>query len=320
MANRNLPAHGTASRYTGTRLRPGCRCDACSLAHRRACKERRLAASRGVEIRIDKTPVVAHIRALQDAGLSISQIGRACGKSPSTIGSVLSGPFLTVNRGTAAAILSVRPQQVNDPIGMVDATGTVRRVRALYALKHGRAGIAQSTGLHRDTISGLASGRWEAVTVQTATAVRGAYRVLSGREGTTWQTHKAALRFGWAPASAWDDEAIDDPKAFPEWTGFCGTVRGWHIHRAQHLSMCERCDAAQNEWLLERAELPPTRRNFLMAAERQRAVARTATLAENWAELAAQNYTVEDAAARLNVSKDVLQKAIHRGRDYGRAA
>lgn len=39
-----------------------------------------------------------------------------------------------------------------------------------------------------------------------------------------------AFKNGFAPPSCWDDDTIDDPDAFPEWTGECGTVRGYFLH------------------------------------------------------------------------------------------
>lgn len=35
------------------------------------------------------------------------------------------------------------------------------------------------------------------------------------------------------PAHCWDEDTIDDPRAFPEWTGLCGTVEGYWIHKRE---------------------------------------------------------------------------------------
>lgn len=212
--SRPLPAHGTAARYAGTRLRAGCRCQRCLQGHSRACKLRRVAHDRGEVLRPDKAPVVAHILALQAAGMSLSQIGRAAGKAQSTVCRVLSGPSKAVNRDTARAILAVRPV-LSDPVGMVDSLGSVRRVRALYALGHGRRALASTCGLHTDTISGLAAGRWERVTEQTAAHIRRAYDELSMRVGTVRRNRSMAYQLGWAPPLAWDDGDIDDPAGTP---------------------------------------------------------------------------------------------------------
>lgn len=52
-------------------------------------------------------------------------------------------------------------------------------------------------------------------------------------------------KHGWAPVWAWDDDTIDDPDAFPEWTGACGTEMGFLIHHYQDvLPVCEPCTEA----------------------------------------------------------------------------
>lgn len=44
-----------------------------------------------------------------------------------------------------------------------------------------------------------------------------------------------AARRGWAGSWCWDDDTIDDPDAFPEWTGACGTVTGYNLHRSEQV-------------------------------------------------------------------------------------
>lgn len=41
---------------------------------------------------------------------------------------------------------------------------------------------------------------------------------------------RLAEKHGFAPAHCWDEDTIDDPNAFPEWTGECGTVTGYFLH------------------------------------------------------------------------------------------
>lgn len=47
------------------------------------------------------------------------------------------------------------------------------------------------------------------------------------------QAKAAARRRDAVPAHCWDDDTIDDPDAIPEWTGACGTVEGYWIHKRE---------------------------------------------------------------------------------------
>src|SRR5690606_31398529 len=42
----------------------------------------------------------------------------------------------------------------------------------------------------------------------------------------------------------WDPDTIDDPDAYPEWTGACGTHRGRLIHKREGTPVCGPCKAA----------------------------------------------------------------------------
>ncbi|MFE4915881.1 hypothetical protein ACFRCX_30725 [Streptomyces sp. NPDC056652] len=100
--------------------------------------------------------------------------------------------------------------------GNVSSVGAVRRIRALYALGHYQYQIAELSGLSRDFVSDLAAGQWAALSVDRDRAVRRAYDQLAMTVGTSWKTRRWAERKGWVPPLAWDDDAIDDPKAFPQ--------------------------------------------------------------------------------------------------------
>lgn len=59
---------------------------------------------------------------------------------------------------------------------------------------------------------------------------------------------KAKLR-GWVPRGCWDADTIDEPEAFPEWTGECGTPAGFRIHYREHiLPVCDPCRTAKCEY------------------------------------------------------------------------
>lgn len=208
------PHPGTAARYRGSRNRPGCRCPECTRAHRKDCAARELAHLRGEEVRMAKEPVLEHIRALQADGWSLSQIARAAGKSQPTLSTIVNGPYQMVNRATGRAILAVRGPKT-DPCGMTSSVGSVRRLRALYALGHEQVRVAEACGLHRDAVADLVHGRTKRVTERTAVAIRGAYEVLSMEIGASDRNRAVAREAGWVPPLAWDDAKIDNPNCRP---------------------------------------------------------------------------------------------------------
>ncbi|MEU6707865.1 helix-turn-helix domain-containing protein [Streptomyces wuyuanensis] len=50
-----------------------------------------------------------------------------------------------------------------------------------------------------------------------------------------------AVQHGFAPPWCWDEDTIDDPNAIPEWTGACGTARGYAIHQRDGIPLCRAC-------------------------------------------------------------------------------
>lgn len=109
----------------------------------------------------------------------------------------------------------------------VPSTGTVRRLRALYALGWTCVQLGERMGVSKTRVAQLLSGRCVTVMPETAEKVAGLYRDLSMvvpmdrpavrrgdspiHERTRWHARKR----GWLPPLAWDDDLIDDPDARP---------------------------------------------------------------------------------------------------------
>ncbi|WP_189097916.1 hypothetical protein [Streptomyces kronopolitis] len=160
-------------------------------------------------------------------------------------------PQERVRPAIAVAVLAVEPDAKNVSNGaLVDATGTTRRLQALVAVGWPQAHLAQRLGL---TPGNFGSLRRSHVTAGTRQEVSSLYRELwdtnpklhgvSNRAFVRARNHAAAHH--WAPPAAWDDD-IDDPGAFPDWTGRCGTPDGYRAHRtAGVLPACEPCLAAR---------------------------------------------------------------------------
>jgi AraC-like DNA-binding protein len=173
----------------------------------------RLERHRGEQRRIDATQTRAHIERLLGAQWTQAKIARAAGVYHRSIGGILEGQP-TVSKRIALAILSI---PVGPPPGGdrdVNATGTIRRIRALIAIGYSGAYIAESIGMYPTALNKIARGELSRVRAVTATAVARKYRQLSRTPGPSVRARNDARRNGWYGPAAWDD--IDDPDALPE--------------------------------------------------------------------------------------------------------
>ncbi|MFC9244585.1 hypothetical protein ACFT7S_11310 [Streptomyces sp. NPDC057136] len=132
-------------------------------------------------------------------------------------------------------------------------------------------------------------------------------------------TRQAANRFrnyarakGWPPPAAWDDDVIDDPAALPEWTGCCGTDRGWWMHTLQKLPMCELCEAAHERWNAKHRGLEKGAFQAALMKSRASASSRGSDIAEDGRELMRLGHSYDTAAGRLGVTLNHLQQELHR--------
>ncbi|WP_424891849.1 hypothetical protein [Streptomyces sp. XH2] len=234
----------------------GCRCYTCGWAVAQYNDAREHAIRRGQwQPYVDAEPVRQHIRNLQECGLGLRNIAAAAGVDRKRLQAVLNGrpdrgtpPQVQVRPALAAAVLAVEPTLDNfGAATLINAVGTTRRLQALVAAGWPQHRLAVRLRM-TDTSFGATIHR-DRVIARTARAVLCLY-------GELWRTdprqlgvdnqaysrarnHAAARR--WAPVSAWDDDTIDDPAAFPEWTGMCGKPEGAHIHQRIGVPVCQPC-------------------------------------------------------------------------------
>ncbi|MYX14449.1 hypothetical protein GTY67_13685 [Streptomyces sp. SID8374] len=211
MTTRRTPVrHGERRCYQA-----GCRRPECLNAHYRWCSRYRLDVHEGRPRRVDAAESLNHIQALLDAGWMQSQIARAANLAHRVLTSVRAGQE-TVSVSTAQAILSV---PIGPPPGDqrdVDATGTIRRVRALVAIGWPVAQLAPRFGLYVTALGAIARGELQNVRATTAKRVAHEYRDLSRTPGNSNRARNDARRNNWHGPLAWDDTTIDDPSSHPE--------------------------------------------------------------------------------------------------------
>lgn len=181
------------------------------------------------------------------------------GVSKSTVSYVQSRTRATVHRDIAAAILKVRPAVIPTPTHR--SMSSLRAQRQLQGLA--AAGFSQNPFLieyldtntsalwkvlHRETIGGSLDQRINDAYSKLQNARPEDYGI--SRHGQT-MARNVARKHGWAPPMCWDDDTIGDPKAFPEWTGACGTKRGLSLHKTEGIPMtrCRPClDLRKKVW------------------------------------------------------------------------
>ncbi|MBV9023351.1 MAG: hypothetical protein JO362_06060 [Streptomycetaceae bacterium] len=239
----------------------GCRCYVCGFARSEydANRDRAIAYGRWRPW-VDAEPVRVHIRTLQACGVGLRRVAEATDVDRKRLQAIVSGrpergtgPQEKIRPALAAAVLAVEPTL--DLLGAktpIDATGTRRRLQALIAAGWPQAQLAVRMGMSPGNF-GATIGR-ERVVVRTARAVQALYdelwRADPREHGVDNQAYSRARNHarvnGWAPVGAWDDERIDDPAAFPDWTGRCGTTAGYRAHRRLGVPTCRPCKDAQN--------------------------------------------------------------------------
>ncbi|MDX3232921.1 hypothetical protein [Streptomyces sp. ME19-01-6] len=248
----------------------GCRCYTCGWAVAQYNDAREHAIRRGQwQPFVDAEPVRQHIRNLQSCDMGLRAIATAANVDRKRLQAVLNGrpergtpPQAQVRPAFAAAVLAVEPTL--DNLGgktVINAAGASRRLQALVAAgwpqHHLAARLGMTDGnfgatLHRDH-----------VIVQTGRAVRSLYdelwRADPREHGVDNQAYSRARNHAasrqWAPVGAWDDDTIDDPAAFPDWTGKCGTSEGYDAHHNMRvLPSCQPCRDARAQRRREQRE------------------------------------------------------------------
>jgi lambda repressor-like predicted transcriptional regulator len=300
------PEHGERRCY-----QHGCRQPECSDAHYRYMSRLRLDHARGNRRRVPSAPASDHVQALSQAGWSLGQIAAAAHCQPRTISDLLARRYPTTHGDIANRILattitiSTAPSRTH-----TDATGTIRRVQALMAIGHTMLSVANAIGMAPTALSNVSNGKHPTVTIATALATADLYKRWANTPGTNNRARNRAAHHGWPPPAAWDD--IDNPHARPDWTGHCGTDRGWNVHRITGIPVCPRCETAHQQWFAERAHLTPAERGKQAFAARHAANDRGITLAEDIRELLRLGCDREQTAARLGISRDVLNATLSR--------
>jgi hypothetical protein len=208
---------------------------------------------------VDAEPVRAHVRALGEFGIGWIRAAKLAGVATGTVSKLLYGdrprnlaPTKRMRPNVARALLAVEPTLGNmGPVVPVDGAGTRRRLQALVAAGWPQSELARRLGMDRGNFGKTIVS--DMVRVATVRAVIALYDELwrtdpreHGVPARWYDVARAtAARNAWAPVGAWDDDTIDDPAAFPDWTGHCGTPDGPRHHYRLSTAVCVACRAAR---------------------------------------------------------------------------
>lgn len=116
-----------------------------------------------------------------------------------------------------------RRREGRAPVLMVDCTGVMRRLQALAAIGWSSTELGRRLGISGTAVQQFRRGEHPRVKLRSVARIRRLYAELSMTPGPSVITRSRAVRRGWAPPLAWDDEGIDDPTARP--VGFIEPVR-----------------------------------------------------------------------------------------------
>jgi hypothetical protein len=219
-----LPDHGTLSRHKYHK----CKCQKCVDNYRAYQRNRHRKQGYGTwQPLVDAEPIRQHLLKLRDQGIAFTRVAEIAGLHPPTVGAFLYalGPKRPrKKRATpeiAAKILAVTAETATP--GIVDATGTARRIQALAANGWPMKTLGPHIGVSSPTVSRLTAQ--ERVFRTTAEAVAACYLRLANEQPADHgvpaalieRARRHAARQGWRDPLWWEDMGgIDDPHFDPD--------------------------------------------------------------------------------------------------------
>lgn len=218
---RPIPPHGTYARANGSPgYRPACKCHPCQEARRRYDKRGRVNRQLGKSSRINPAAARAHLTLLHET-MAWESLAAATGIPVSNLCKIYSGQRKTIYRDTHNKIMAVRPPAQGDPWQNIDATGSIRRVRALCAIGHSYRVIAEAAHSSHTRIAIVATGTQRTIRRGYADRIDRAYQQLATtpapRNKYTARTRNNAKAHGWRDPLWWEDYGhIDDPDFDPD--------------------------------------------------------------------------------------------------------
>lgn len=196
------------------------------------------------------------LRSYSSRGMSLSAMADQVGLAQDAVTRL----FRVDRPGTRRSTFELLRKIEFDPgsqTGQVPVHGAQRRLRALraqgftYTFLCDQFGHAHNSPRLQRILTGFKEPGQPVKFLIAATAreIEAVYDKLDGVDprdvgitepGVKYSIRRAA-ELGYAPRACWDEDTIDDPEAFPEWTGRCGSALGFRIHLREGIPVCEAC-------------------------------------------------------------------------------
>jgi hypothetical protein len=212
--------------------------------------------------------VQEHLRTLRDMGMSSSDLEAQTGLSAARIRDMTEGksrdpnrPLRRIRVDTMEMALAAYYQPPRTRGAHVPILGAQRRLQGMQADGFTYQLIADLLGREdkrgNDRVREMATGTgrpWKYIHAATHTKIATIYEQTitkwpadfgmnpAGAKATATKARKA----GFVPRGCWDPDTIDDPDAFPEWTGECDSRKGYEIHIREGIPMCPQCERFEN--------------------------------------------------------------------------
>lgn len=242
-----------------TKVRAGCKCAECEQRRRRNRSGQKL-RKMGRPLRMSQGNIrqaIRHVQVMMDHGMSTTQIAKLTRTDTNLISRLRRGDVKGMNKSTwirvmGAPVIQQTVFESKHGGSRTDPTGAMRRVHALNRLGYGFSWMLRELGSRRNHISfmHLVNGQKQFISYSLHYGIKELYAKyymtdpLEHGMSKTWATRnrREAKRRMYAPPSAWDDDLIDRPEAYPDWTGWCGRSGGYRAHyQYKILPACEPC-------------------------------------------------------------------------------
>jgi hypothetical protein len=228
---------------------PGGRKGPKSEAERQRDRIRYLENARGIKHTIAPDAAMRRIKIWRQKGILLDTIAERTTVSKAQIRNIEGGVRTWIRTSTHAKIMGARftPEDIHKFPGY----GVRRRLRALAAIGYATGTLGEILGRDAQYVHAIMSGKnaREFVLRPLGLAVHQAYEKyqdvdpmdLGQSSFATNYAKSIARKRSWGAPKDWDEDTLDDPDAWPEFTGACGRVQGIMIHLRDSIPMCERC-------------------------------------------------------------------------------
>lgn len=223
----------------------------------------------GVYTFVPNAPMIKHLRHLTTQ-IGVNEIARRANVPRTTISAHLNGQADNIDRATYDKVMRVRLEPGDRITSSHRGLGAQRIINGLGARGFTHASLQPFSLNTVKAITALAAdGGYRSVTEPVYDAFLAMAEKLDAASPLDHGVSVYAMRHcqskartnGHAPLACWDLDTIHLPESIPEWTGACGTHRGYFLHLKYSIRvdtigkrrtvLCEPCLTAKTAYVRE---------------------------------------------------------------------